>query len=348
MKIDPVANCPFNSDYSPCGDVVLSSRARLARNLEGFPFVHRSSAPDCKEVASLVHQICENEASQTPLEWIDLEALDEVTTEVFVERHLVSSALASATHPRAIAIGPELSRSVMVNEEDHIRIQSIRPGVQLEEVMQDVQELDARIEEVIAYAFNDQLGFLTACPTNVGTGARFSVMLHLPGLRIIKDLPRVQNACEGMSLAIRGYRGEGSKVIADLFQVSNQVTLGYTQEQLCSILSNDFLPPVIEWERKARKTISETQREMLEDQTFRSLGLLKNARMIKLHEAMQCLGAIRLGICTDVINDIEIKTINQLFIEIHPYHIRWKYDKNVSDEHIPALRSRLIREKLIT
>ncbi len=346
MIIDPVANCPFNSDYSPCGDIVLSSRARLARNLEGFPFVHRSTVPDCKEVSSLVHQICEDDTNVLTLEWVNLDELDSLTTELFVERNLVSSALASATHPRAIAIGPELSRSVMVNEEDHIRIQSIRPGVQLEEVLQDVQELDLRIEEVIAYAFDEQLGFLTACPTNVGTGARFSVMMHLPALRIIKDLPRVQNACEGMSLAIRGYRGEGSKVVADLFQVSNQVTLGYTQEQLCDVLSNDFLPPVIEWERKARKTILELQKETLEDQTFRSLGLLQNARMLKLHEAMQCLGNLRLGICTKVIDDIELKTINQLLIEIHPSHIKWKFGKALSNEEIPSLRSKLIREKL--
>ena len=116
MKIDPVQNCPFNSDCTPNGDVVLSSRARLARNLEGFPFVHRASAPDCNEVTSLVHQICEGEENSVSLEWVELDALDVLTKEVFVERHLVSSALATATHPRAIAIGPELSRSVMVNE----------------------------------------------------------------------------------------------------------------------------------------------------------------------------------------------------------------------------------------
>ena len=346
MKIDPVANCPFNNENPPCGDVVLSSRARLARNLEGFPFVHRSTAPDCKEVSSLVHQICEGDDTNVTLEWVDLDELDTLTTEVFVERHLLSPALATATHPRAIAIGPELSRSVMVNEEDHIRIQSIRPGVQLEEVLQDVQTLDVRIEEVIAYAFDEQLGFLTACPTNVGTGARFSVMLHLPGLRIIKDLQRVENACEGMSLAIRGYQGEGSKVTADLFQVSNQVTLGYTQEQLCSMLANDFLPPVIEWERKARLTLLQNQKSKLEDQTFRSLGLLQNARLLSLKEAMQSLGNIRLGICTGIIEDIGIETINQLFIEIHPSHIKWKYGKDIEDEQIPTLRSELIREKL--
>ncbi len=346
LHIDPEKNCPFNRDDSPFGDVVLSSRARLARNLEGFPFVHRSSTSDCEEVTSLVHRICDNPEDKNALEWINLDELDALSTELFVERHLVSSDLAHASHPRAVAVGAELSRSVMVNEEDHIRIQSIRPGLQLEEAKNDVLSLDDRVEGVIAYAFDDQIGFLTACPTNVGTGARFSVMLHLPALRIIKDLQRVRSACEGMSLAIRGYQGEGSKAIADLYQVSNQVTLGYTEEQLCSIIADEFLPPVISWEREARKTIVANQFEELDDQTHRSLGLLQSARMLQLHEAMQCLGNVRLGICTGLLEGIDIKAINKLFIEIHPSHLRWKFGAETPDTKIPTLRSAFIREKL--
>ena len=346
MRIDPNRNCPFNSDLTPFGDVVLSSRARLARNLEGFPFVNRSSSMDCKEVASLVHRICDDQQPATALEWVDMDTLDSNTIEMFVERHLCSSDLAHAEHPRAIAIGSELSRSVMVNEEDHIRIQSIRPGLQLIDACNDVHELDLRIEEVIAYSFDEQLGFLTACPTNLGTGARFSVMLHLPALRIVKDLIRVRKSCEAMSLAIRGYRGEGSKAVADLYQVSNQVTLGYTEEQLCKILAEDFLPPIIEWERKARMTIAKQKPNLLDDQTYRALGTLQNARLLTVEEAMQCLGNIRLGVCLNRIEDIEINTINQLFIEIHPAHIRWHYGDDIDEDEIPSLRSRLIREKL--
>ena len=347
MKIDPDYNCPFNSDHTPFGDVVLSSRGRLARNLEGFPFVNRSTTSDCIEVSSLVSRICEKE-NKGQLEWLDMDNLDSVTTEMFVERHLISSDLATASHPRAIAVGPELSRSVMVNEEDHIRIQSIRPGLQLNEAREDVHQLDLLIEEIIAYAFDEQLGFLTACPTNIGTGARFSVMLHLPGLRLVKDLQRVHHACEGMSLAIRGYRGEGSGTMADLFQVSNQVTLGNTEEQLCNILAEDFLPPVIEWERKARMTIATKQSQKLDDQTFRSLGLLQNARILTSEEAMNNLGNIRLGICLDRIDTIDISTINQLLIEIHPGHLRWKYGEEVGSDDINRRRAELIREKLQT
>ena len=346
MKFDPSRNCPFNSHHAPFGDVVLSSRARLARNLEGFPFVNRSTDSDCNEVASLVRRICDDDQSSASLEWVNMDDLDSITNELFVERHLTSSHLAHADHPRAIAIGPELARSVMVNEEDHIRIQSLKPGLQIKDVLQDVLDLDICIERVVAYAFDKQLGYLTACPSNVGTGARFSVMLHLPGLRIIKDLQRVRHACEGMSIAIRGFRGEGSDVVADLYQVSNQVTLGYTEEQLSKILAEEFLPPVIEWERKARMTIVETKSSFLDDQTYRSLGLLQNARLLNLEEAMQCLGNIRLGICLDRVENIEINTINQLLIEIHPAHLRWKYGKDIDDTALPEYRSKLIREKL--
>ena len=343
MKIDLKRNCPFNSDNVPNGDVVLSSRARLARNLEGFPFVNRATASDCAEVASLLQKISNTNDQPSALEWVNMDELDTVTTELFVERHLISSNLSNATHPRAIAVGPELSRSVMVNEEDHIRIQSIRPGLQLHEVHADVHELDMEIEEIISYAFDSQLGFLTACPTNVGTGARFSAMLHLPGLRIIKDLQRIHNACNDMSLAIRGFRGEGSGTIADLFQVSNQVTLGSTEEELCNLLANDFLPPVLEWERKARRAIAEKQRSKLEDQTFRSLGLLQNARLLTSEEAMKCLGNIRLGVCLNVIDNITLPQINQLMIELHPAHLRYTFGKDLPDDEINRCRATLIR-----
>lgn len=346
MKFDLGRNCPFNSHLTPFGDVVLSSRARLARNLEGFPFVNRSTDSDCTEVASLVRRICDEEHPSTSLEWVDMDELDSTTNELFVERHLTSSHLAHSDHPRAIALGPELARSVMVNEEDHIRIQSLRPGLQITDVFQDVLDLDVCIERVVAYAFDEQLGYLTACPTNVGTGARFSVMLHLPGLRIIKDLQRVRHACEGMGIAIRGFRGEGSDVVADLYQVSNQVTLGFTEEQLSKILADEFLPPVIEWERKARMTIVETKASFLDDQTYRSLGLLQNARLLQLEEAMQCLGNIRLGVCMDRLENIEINTINQLLIDIHPAHLRWKFGEDIDDIDLPEFRSKLIREKL--
>ena len=344
--IDPTHNQLFSSAEAPFGDVVLSSRARLARNLEGFPFVNKCSIEDCQEVVSLLSKASSEIQDGISLDWIPLHKLDKLRSQLFVERHLVSSKLIQSNLPRAVAIGKELIRSVMVNEEDHIRIQCIRPGLQLSSVFDDVSDLDCRLNEFISYAFHKSLGYLTACPTNVGTGARFSVMVHLPGLRIVKDLNRIQNASKAMSLAIRGFHGEGSRALGDIYQVSNQVTLGYTEQELLALISDEFLPPVIEWERKARMHIIETNAAQLDDKIYRAIGTLKTARILSLEEAMQCLGHIRLGITTNRISDIDINLINQSFINIQPAHIKWHSNSDLSEEEIPKVRCDLIRELL--
>ena len=344
--IDPTQNQLFSSAEAPFGDVVLSSRARLARNLEGFPFVNKSSKDDCKEVINLLSKASRGIQEGISLDWIPMHELDELHAQLFVERHLVSSKLIQSKHPSAVAIGKELIRSVMVNEEDHIRIQCIRPGLQLTSVFEDVCDLDERLNECISYAFHKNLGYLTACPTNVGTGARFSVMVHLPGLKIVKDLNRIQNACKAMSLAIRGFHGEGSKALGDIYQVSNQVTLGYTEEELLALIADDFLPPVIEWERKARMHIIETNAAELDDKIYKAIGTLKTARLLSLEEAMQCLGHIRLGVTTNRIKDIDISKINQSFINIQPAHIKWHSNSELSEQEIPKVRCELVRELL--
>ena len=346
MNIDPTKNQLFSSAEAPFGDVVLSSRARLARNVKGFPFVNQSTDLICQEINEILQPISQSRAKQVSLDWIPIHTLNKLDSQLLVERHIASSKLIESKHPRAIAIGSELSRSVMVNEEDHLRIQSIKPGLQLEAAHEDVQQLDEIIEKNVPYAFHERFGYLTACPTNLGTGARFSVMVHLPGLCIVKDLPRIQNACKAMSLAIRGFRGEGSKALGDLFQVSNQVTLGFTEEQLLRMISDDFLPPVIEWERKARMHIIETKKDELDDLCFRALGTLQNARILNLEEAMKCLGDIRLGITTERIQHIEMNAINQSFINIQPAHIKWHTENSINDEEISSVRCQLIRELL--
>ncbi len=344
--IDPTHNQLFSSAEAPFGDVVLSSRARLARNLDGFPFVNKSSGDDCAEVTELLRKASIEVEDGISLDWIPIDELDELRAQLFVERHLVSSKLINNQYPRAVAIGKELIRSVMVNEEDHIRIQCIRPGLQLSAVFDDVYDLDKRLNESISYAFHKDLGYLTACPTNLGTGARFSVMVHLPGLKIVKDLGRIQNACKAMSLAIRGFQGEGSKALGDIYQVSNQVTLGYTEEELLSLIADQFLPPVIDWERKARMHIIETNAAELDDRIYRAIGTIKTARLLSLEEAMQCLGHIRLGIATNRINDIDINLVNQSFINIQPAHVKWHSDSQLPETDIPKVRCELIRELL--
>ena len=345
MQFDPDINCPYASGTTAYGDVVLSSRARLARNLEGFPFVNRASTGDCEEVQILLNPDCKSE-DDIQLEWVDLHKLSPVEKTMCAERHLISTNFASATHPRGVMVGPELARSVMVNEEDHLRIQSIKPGLDLLATHEDVIAMDQRMEDLVAYAFDDQLGFLTACPTNVGTGARFSVMMHLPALRITKEFRQLYNSCESMSIAIRGYHGEGSETIADLYQLSNQVTLGYTEEDLRAMLEDQFLPTVIENERNARMKIIQQHAAKLDDRVFRAQGILENARLLPLNEAMDCLGRVRLGVSLERITDIDINAINQLFIDIQDAHVQWRYGDNLTSVQLQEKRAELVKEKL--
>lgn len=346
MKFDPDRNCPYASGTTAFGDVVLSSRARLARNLDGFPFVNRASSGDCTEVESLIQPACDCDDEDLSLEWINLDDLSSVERAMYAERHLISEALAGAAHPRGVMVGPELARSVMINEEDHLRIQCIHPGLQLKKAHSDVNAIDEQMERHVAYAFSDRFGFLTACPTNLGTGARFSVLMHLPGLRITRSFTQVRNACEGMSIAIRGYHGEGSNTIADLYQLSNQVTLGYTEEDLRTVLEDEFLPTVIESERTARMSIAKEKVAKLDDRVFRAQGILQNARLLPLEEAMNCLGRIRLGVCLERIDGIEINMINQLFIEMQRGHLQWRYGDDLDETQLQERRAELVQEKL--
>lgn len=346
MRIDPDQNCPYSSGNSAFGDVVLSSRARLARNLDGFPFVNRSSEADSREVIKLVRGMGTVGPSADALEWIDLEEQSPVTRRMLTERHLVSSMLADATHPAAVAVGPELCRSIMVNEEDHLRIQSIRAGLAMEEVRADVDALDDRLEEVVAIAFHPRWGYLSACPTNVGTGVRFSVLLHLPGLRIIQDLERIYRACRDTNMAIRGYHGEGSDTVADLYQVSNQVTLGSSAEELLVQLSEHFIPDIIKYERRARMLVVEREVAKLDDRTHRALGILREARLLTVDESMNLLGRLRLGVCMDRLPEIDVNTINQLFIDVQQGHVAWRISSDLDDGAINEARAALLREKL--
>ncbi len=344
VHFDPNINCPYASGTTAFGDVVLSSRARLARNLEGFPFVNSASVGDCEEVELLLAPACNCDDDFT-LVWVDLHKLSKVERAMCAERHLISTNFADADNPRGVMVGPELARSIMINEEDHLRIQSIKPGLDLLNAHNDVMAMDQRMEKLVAYAFDEQLGFLTACPTNVGTGARFSVMMHLPALRITKGFRQLYNACEGMSIAIRGYHGEGSETIADLYQLSNQVTLGYNEEDLRSMLEDEFLPTVIENERNARMKIIEKYGAKLDDRVFRAQGILENATILPLDEAMDCLGRVRLGVSLERITNLEINTINQLFIDIQNGHLQWRYDGNLSEAELQEKRATLVKEK---
>jgi len=331
----------------PEHDVVLSSRVRFARNFAGFPFVSRAQRPERLQILELARERIHAAGLAQSIMWVDLAELPQLERAVLVERHLISKQHAKGEEPRAVAISnPDERLSIMINEEDHLRIQVLRSGLALTAAFNQINDADDRIESHIDYAYSPRFGYLTACPTNVGTGVRVSVMLHLPGLKLTGEIDKVRRAAKGMSLAVRGFYGEGSEAIGDFYQLSNQTTLGKTEEAILHEFEHSIVPRVVEYERLARRSLLEKRRPFFEDQVFRALGTLRHARLLKSDEATALLGLVRLGIGTGVIEGVEMRTINQLLLLSQPAHLQ-KVGRREFDQAARRIeRARLIRSRL--
>src|SRR5262245_55369911 len=278
-------------------DIVLSSRVRLARNLAGVPFGNKATREQRQQVIDLCRAQLQDCGLSATTAWIDLHTAPPLDRTVLVERHLISQQHArgkqstgagGAEEPRAVAVSlPDERMSIMVSEEDHLRLQVLRSGLDLGKTLAEVDSLDDALESGLEYAYSARFGFLTACPTNVGTGVRLSVMLHLPALRLTGSIEKVKNAAKDMSLAVRGFYGEGSEAAGDLYQISNQTTLGKTETVLLQELEHQIIPKVIEYERRERQVMQTRRRMDLEDQVFRALGTLTHARLMSTEESMQ-------------------------------------------------------------
>ena len=316
------------SSSGPEADVVLSCRLRLARNLAGFPFVSRL-APDravelCRELreklveARLGGDTC----------WIEMDEASLVLRLLLRERHLISRDLAPSEQARtplpgrAVAFGRDETLSVMVVEEDHLRLQAMAAGFDLESAWQKVRDLDLFLESRLEYAYSDELGYLTGCPTNVGTGLRASVMLHLPALGMVRtELEKVFTAAQRTGLAVRGLYGEGSRAAGDFYQVSNQVTLGRTEAQLMEDL-RALVPVIVDFERKVRGALLDSQRAALQDRVSRSYGMLRTARSMPTDGALSHLSNVRLGHHLGLYKDTPLDTLNQLGVQIQKGHVQ--------------------------
>lgn len=332
---------------APDGDVVLSSRIRLARNFAGFPFVGRSRREDRRHVLHLArHNIMEGDLVPQVL-WVDLNEVSELERAVLVERHLISKQHSKGDEPRAVAVShPDERLSIMVNEEDHLRIQVIRGGLDLTGAFTQIDEVDDKIEAASDYAFSPRFGYLTACPTNVGTGIRVSVMLHLPGLKLSGELEKVKRAAKGMSLAVRGFYGEGSEAVGDFFQLSNQTTLGKREEDLLDEFERQIVPRVVEYERLARRSLLEKRRVILEDRVQRSLGTLRHARLLKSEEALEMLSFVRLGIHMGIIEGLDAAVVNSLILLTQPAHLQKLAKKPMEQSERRIERATVVRKHL--
>lgn len=337
-------------------DVVMSSRVRLARNLAGFPFMPRAERRDREQVLELCRGAITGMNLSAHLMWIDLHHASPLERTLLVERQLISrqhargklsSGQGGPDEPRAVAIAlPEERLSIMVNEEDHLRIQSIRSGLDLASAQEQADKADDAIEGTLEYAFSPRFGYLTACPTNVGTGARFSVMLHLPGLRMTGEIEKVKHAADDMGLAVRGFYGEGSEAAGDFFQLSNQVTLGRTERKLLEIMQGEIVPKVVEFERRARDVLLGKRRRSTEDAIFRAVGILENARLLSAEEAMNLLSQARLGVLLRLVTGIESERLNDLMLLVHNAHLDWAAGRELEPHERGAARADLVRERL--
>lgn len=344
MELSP--HGPWCREDGPHTDVVMSCRARMARNVAGFPFVSRASASQQAELLALTRQVLLGANIADGMFWVDLHEATDRDRRLLVERHLISKQLAQADNQRGVAISGDESLSVMVNEEDHLRMQVLGPGLRLRDVFERTNAIDDAIEQHLDYAFSSRWGYLTACPTNVGCGVRFSVMMHLPALKITNQIERIRRAARDLHLAVRGYYGEGSDSAGDFYQVSNQVTLGRTEMEILEEFESLVLPRMIEYEQQARQILLRKDQARLDDRVYRALGILKAARLLGAEEAMKLLSRVRLGAHLERISVPDLSALNRLFLEVQPAHLQMRVDDRLSADQMREVRASLVRQTL--
>ena len=329
----------------PESDIVVSSRVRLARNVCGVPFPHRADAQQLQAVLAGVRGAVEATPSIGPTEVLGMASMSVLERQLAVEEHLTSPQHVQEPNSKALVLNRDRSVSIMVNEEDHIRIQAILPGFQVDEALRLASATDDALEETLDYAFDEALGYLCACPTNVGTGLRSSVMLHLPALAAVNMLGQVLASVSKVGLAVRGIYGEGTEAVGNLFQVSNQVTMGRSESEIVAHLKA-VARQIVDSERNARGAIMSDARTQLEDRVYRSYGILTNARMISSEEALKLTSDVKLGVDLGFIPGMPAALLTGLSVDIMPAHVQRFVGRELNAWERDVFRATLIRERL--
>jgi protein arginine kinase len=329
----------------PNSNIVISSRIRSARNLDGVPFSHWANKEQKEESLDVISAAVESSDFLKKSSNIDLGDCSDLDKQFLVERHLMSKEHATGKGSKAVVLDKKEIVSIMINEEDHIRMQIMQSGFNLTEALRITNEIDNELGANLRYAFTPKMGFLTACPTNVGTGIRASVMLHLPALVFTNQASRILQTITKLGLTVRGFYGEGTEVQGNFFQISNQVTLGRTEEEIIDSIEK-VITQIVTREENARKAMFMRSKERLVDRIWRSYGTLRSAHIISSNETIELLSAIRLGIDMDILKNITIPAINELFILTQPAHLQKMEKKVLSHSERDLKRAELIREKL--
>ncbi|MBU1862662.1 MAG: protein arginine kinase [Candidatus Omnitrophica bacterium] len=331
----------------PSNDIVISSRIRLARNIAGYKFAAFLNKQETKEMVDKIIAATKKSNYLKADKVVLLESLDVLGRQLLLERHLISREHAEAKGIRALSFSEDEIVSIMINEEDHLRIQVLQSGFNLMETWRMIDKVDSELEASLPFAFHQHLGYLTACPTNVGTGLRASCMLHLPSLVMTKQINKVLQAIGKLNLAVRGLYGEGTQASGNFFQFSNQTTLGKNEEKIIDDLEK-VIKQIIEHEREARIALQSKKRDKLYDQIWRAVGILKCAHLMTSQETTSLLSMVRLGVDLNIIKDLDRQKLNELFIVTQPAHLQLLAGKTISPKERDIRRAQIIRQYLKT
>lgn len=326
-------------------EMVLSCRVRLARNLERQPFTHAAQPKTLREIREEITGALTKAPSMGESIYFDMDEVPEPDRMVLAERRLVSNEMVKNFKNRALVVKAGEKLSVMVNEEDHLRIQAVESGLSMQQAYEQADGLENELDELLRFAFSDQLGYLTACTTNVGTGLRVSAMVHLPGLVHKKDIQQIIDGLRHVRLTVRGTYGEGSDFMGNFFQISNTITLGLSETDTVKNLEA-HVRKVLEFEKKARKVLLDKARSLLEDKIWRAYGILKTARLLTTKEAMSLISAVRLGVGLSIITDVKLPDLNEMLIMIQPMHLQRLYSRAMGTEERDRARADYMRAKL--
>src|SRR5262245_44727587 len=333
----------------PESHIVLSTRVRLARNLQGLTFTVRSPDPERETVLEMVSAAGRQTRQLAEGAYFRMDALSRLDRQVLHERHLVSKELAGLERDGQLRRGAALltngDAGVMINEEDHLRLQCLKSGLSLGTAYTELERLDAELGTRLPFAFHPEFGYLTACPTNAGTGLRASVLIHLPGLVLTKEIAKVLQGLSQVGLTFRGLYGEGSEVVGNFFQLSNQTTLGKSEEDLLDHLGK-IVRQVIDYEEQARQVLLRDAPTIIEDKAWRAYGLLRYARSLSFEEAMNLLSGVRLGVGVGLIPDVGMYTLNKLLVYTQPAHLAVAEGVAPTENDLPIRRARFVRKVL--
>ena len=331
--------------HGPHDRIVMSSRVRLARNVRDAAFPGWAKKPERVKILEMIRPAVESLPEMKGAFSEAMDNLGALDKQILVERHLISREHAAKSSGSGLVLNREESFCVMINEEDHLRMQALRPGLQLRQAWGAIDHLDSELEKKLDYAFDNELGYLTACPTNLGTGIRVSAMIHLPGLVLGEQINPIIQSVNKLGLAVRGLYGEGTEALGNVFQVSNQMTLGETETTIVERLEK-VLAQIIEHEENARQTLLEKKPKVVFNHIGRAYGVLANAHSISSKETMNLLSLMRLGVDMGLFPGAERSLVDELFILTQPAHLQKQFSDKLSAEERDLLRADMMRERL--